>query len=167
MYEGNIFLSQKQCAVLDTTNDSSKFLAHLISCFFSQDTLRKSSVTGEKRKKDVEAKPGLDPIRRNLLYSKTTLSSSVSEFFLKYFLTLGLMKEKTNNDAAYSSTRINKILAKRISNAIRPRTQPVGQSLYKQTQNNEQDSNSLHNESVDAFIQEDLNNISTDEVDSE
>lgn len=77
------------------------------------------------------------------------------------------MKEKTNNDAAYSSTRINKILAKRISNAIRPRTQPVGQSLYKQTQNNEQDSNSLHNESVDAFIQEDLNNISTDEVDSE
>lgn len=69
LYRGGIFLTKKQCAVLDKTNSDSEFINNLLVCLFGREILKSHSLTGRRsnRTKGLP-KPALDKERINLLY---------------------------------------------------------------------------------------------------
>lgn len=104
---------------MDATENPRDYLNNLLVILFGRETLKKSCVTGQgsNRFKDKDRKPPLDPVKLQLIYSNeipffNPINSSPQ---FRYFL-LELVAEKSNNDGEYTTSVVNKIIAKKIYN---------------------------------------------------
>lgn len=133
LYNGAIFLTKLQCAVLDSTEKHSDYLNSLIGSLFPREVLEVSSVTGEPSNRSTGkfSKLPLDPVKLNLIYGKEIIVTNLrSSCFAILFI--ALMADKTNHDKLFNQIAIKKVIAKKINNLTSAQKRKEAKALAKE-----------------------------------
>lgn len=124
LYNCGVFLNKVQCEVLDAIVDDREYCNALVTAVFGSETLKKSSVKGSiSNRTKAPAKDRLDPKDLKFVYGNTFCQTNYL-FHTDVLNILDIMAIRTRNSVDFTSTNINKIINKKISNLLAPKRGP-------------------------------------------